>query len=246
MQKTDAAPCFSVTALTLFPEMFPSFLQYSLAGKALENNIWGLDTVNIRDFAEDRHKTVDDKPFGGGAGMVMRPDVLGKAIESVQQQHPETRLIYFSPRGAVLNQQKIRSLAEEKHLTLLCGRFEGIDQRIVEHYNIEEISLGDFVLSGGEVAALALVDACVRLLPGVITNKETLEEESFGDSEGGEYSGLLEYPHYTRPAIWCERAVPEVLLSGNHADINSWRLQKAEEITEERRKDLWKNRKSNV
>lgn len=242
MERNNAASCFKVTALTLFPEMFPGPLCYSLAGKALQKGIWNLEPVNIRDFAEDRHKTVDDKPFGGGAGMVMRPDVLGRAIESVKAAHPNTRLIYFSPRGSLLNQEKIRSLAGEEHLTLLCGRFEGIDQRIIEFYNAEEISLGDFVLSGGELAALALLDACVRLLPGVIINKETLGEESFGEDESDEYSGLLEYPHYTRPAIWQGLSVPEVLLSGNHADINNWRLRRAKEITEERRKDLWMKR----
>lgn len=246
MEKRDATPYLQVTALTLFPEMFPGSLGHSLAGKALAKGIWSLDTVNIRDFAADKHKTVDDKPFGGGAGMVMRPDSLGLAIEEVQRQHPHTRLIYPSPRGSVLNQNKVRMLADSGHITLLCGRFEGIDQRVIEFYNAEEISLGDFVLSGGEVAALALIDACVRLLPGVIIKKETLDEESFGDGKGGSYSGLLEYPHYTRPAIWHDMKVPEVLLSGNHADINNWRLQKAKEITQERRKDLWENYKSLV
>ncbi len=240
----NVMPCLQVSALTLFPEMFPGSLGYSLAGKALEDGIWQLDVVNIRDFAEDRHKTVDDKPFGGGAGMVMRPDVLGKAIESVKLRHPATRLMYFSPRGRVLNQQKVRELALERHVTLLCGRFEGVDQRIIDFYNVEEVSLGDFVLSGGEVAALALLDACIRLLPGVITNNETLVEESFGVAEESAYSGLLEYPHYTRPAVWKGLDVPEVLLSGNHAAINKWRVRQAEAITQERRKDLWEKRTS--
>lgn len=220
--------------------MFPGPLGVSLAGKALERGVWSLEAVNIRDFAEDRHKTVDDKPFGGGAGMVMRPDVLGKAIDAIRAKQPRTKLIYFSPRGAVLNQEKLQELVKEEHLTLLCGRFEGVDQRVLDHYAIEEISLGDFVLSGGEIAALALMDACVRLLPGVMNNSETLHEESFG--VGGEFSGLLEYPHYTRPAVWQGLAVPEVLLSGNHAEISRWRLCQAEQITQVRRKDLWARR----
>lgn len=230
-------PLWRVTALTLFPEIFPGPLGYSLAGKALEEGIWRLDTLNIRDFSVDKHKTVDDKPFGGGIGMVIRPDVLGGAIEAVLANHPHSKLVYMSPRGVVFNQRKAKELLNYPHLTILCGRFEGVDQRVIDAYNVEEISVGDFVLSGGEIAALTVMDCCVRLLPGVIGKKEALEEESFGDND--DFSGLLEYPHYTRPSAWGSFSVPEVLLSGHHSDIQKWRLRKAQELTEQRRKDLW-------
>ena len=226
------------TALTLFPEMFPGFLGHSLAGRALENGLWQLETVQIRDFALDKHQNVDDKPFGGGIGMVMRPDVLAGAIDHVLQSHPQTHLVYPSPRGIRFTQKEAKRLIASSHVTFLCGRFEGIDERVLEHYAIEEISLGDFVLSGGEVAALAMMDACVRLLPGVIQTEGATEEESFGDSSL--YDGLLEYPHYPRPASWQGMDVPEVLLSGNHAKIQAWRLQQAKQITQKRRPDLLK------
>lgn len=216
--------------LTIFPEMFPATLGHSLAGKALEKNIWELNVKNIRDYALGVHKTVDDKPFGGGAGMVMKPDVLGRAIDDTASN---THLIYMSPRGRLFNQR----IAEElitKDITIICGRFEGIDQRVIDKYDIDEISIGNFVLSGGEVAALTMLDACVRLLPDVVGGEGGVEEESFGK---GEYENLLEYPHYTRPAEWEGLKVPEVLLSGNHGEIEKWRLEQAKEATK-KRKDL--------
>lgn len=226
-----------VTALTLFPEMFPGCLGASLAGKALEEGIWQLDTVNIREYAYNKHGNVDDKSFGGGTGMVIRPDVLGSVLDNLLDKHPGTKLVYPSPRGQVFSQDKAHDLIKTPHITFLCGRFEGIDERIITHYNIEEISIGDYILSGGEPAALVMMDACVRLLPGVISKEEALEEESFRSNN--DFSGLLEYPHYTRPSVWREMEVPEVLLSGNHAEIKKWRLQQSQAITKIRRKDLW-------
>ncbi|WP_340148879.1 tRNA (guanosine(37)-N1)-methyltransferase TrmD [uncultured Sneathiella sp.] len=225
--------------LSLFPEMFPGPLGVSLAGKGLEEGAWGLKVSDIRDFAKGRHRAVDDSPFGGGAGMVMRPDVLGPAIDTALASAEEgTRVIYFSPRGRVMDQAFVRKLADEPGAIMVCGRFEGVDERVLETRNVEEVSLGDFILSGGEVAALALLDAVVRLLPGVTGNRESLEEESFAD-------GLLEYPHYTRPPVWEGRSVPEVLLSGHHEKIREWRQRQSEELTKDRRRDLWDRRKRN-
>jgi len=221
---------WQATILTLFPAMFPGPLGQSLAGKALEASIWSLETLDIRDFATDRHRTVDDLPFGGGPGMVMRADIVDTALAAITDR-PGPR-IYLSPRGRVLDQARVRELADGPGVVLVCGRFEGLDQRVIESRNLEEISLGDFVLSGGEPAALALLDACVRLLPGVVGAAETLDEESFEQ-------GLLEYPHYTRPQSWQGRAVPDVLLSGNHSKIRAWRQAQAEEATRTRRPDLW-------
>ena len=221
---------FHVTVLTLFPEVFPGPLGVSLAGKALKDGLWALETVDIRAFARDKHRTVDDSPFGGGAGMVMRPDVLDAAIAAGHR--PSSPLIYLTPRGALLDQRRARSLAAGSGVTLICGRYEGVDQRLLEARNVEEVSLGDFVLSGGEIAALALVDAVVRLLPGVVGKAESLEDESFE-------TGLLEYPHYTRPDVWQGREVPEVLRSGHHAKVAAWRRMMAEQITQVRRPDLW-------
>jgi tRNA (guanine37-N1)-methyltransferase len=218
------------TVLTIFPEMFPGPLGVSLAGKALGEGIWRLETVDIRDFARDKHRSVDDAPFGGGPGMVMRPDVVDAAIAGAGGCGP---LVYLSPRGRLLDQQRVRALAEGPGVRLLCGRFEGVDERVLEAREIEEVSLGDFVLSGGEPAAIALLDACVRVLPGVVGAAESLAEESFE-------RGLLEYPHFTRPQVWQERTVPEDLLSGHHERIRTWRLARAEEITRRRRPDLWR------
>ncbi|MCW2248443.1 tRNA (guanine37-N1)-methyltransferase [Azospirillum fermentarium] len=231
---------WSVRVLTLFPEMFPGVVGHSLAGKALENGVWSLETVDIRAFTRDKHRSVDDTPFGGGAGMVMRPDVLDAALTATcgLPGSPERgRVIYLSPRGRVLDQALVKELAAAPAVTLLCGRYEGVDQRLLDAHDVEEVSLGDFVLSGGEPAALVLIDAVVRLLPGVMGNVATTDEESFE-------RGLLEYPHYTRPAVWTdgqgvERAVPEVLLSGHHAKVHAWRLAEAERITQSRRPDLW-------
>ena len=216
--------------LTLFPEMFPGPLDYSLAGKALADGLWALDAVNIRDFATDRHSTVDDTPFGGGPGMVMRADVVDAAIEDAAIAGAP--LVYLTPRGTPLSQKIAAELADGPGVTLICGRYEGVDQRVLDARNVTEISLGDFVLSGGEPAALALLDACVRLLPGVMGAEASLEEESF-------VRGLLEYPHYTRPAEWCGRKVPDVLLSGHHQNICVWRMEQAKMITQARRPDLW-------
>ena len=217
------------TALTIFPGMFPGPLGHSPAGRALEDGIWRLETVDMRNFARDRRRTVDDSPFGGGAGMVMRAGVVSDAIDAAWDRR--SPLIHLSPRGAPLTQSKVRTLADGPGVTLLCGRFEGVDQRLLEAWVPEEVSIGDFVLSGGEPAALALLDACVRLLPGVVGTPTSLDEESFEE-------GLLEYPHYTRPPIWAGRRVPEVLLSGHRARIRAWRRARAEEITRARRPDL--------
>ncbi|MBI1208428.1 MAG: tRNA (guanosine(37)-N1)-methyltransferase TrmD [Azospirillum sp.] len=233
-------PIWTVQVLTLFPEMFPGPLGLSLAGKALENRVWAMETMDIRAFARDKHRSVDDTPFGGGPGMVMRPDVLDEALTAATggPENPDRgRVIYLSPRGRRLDQALVRELAAAARVTVLCGRYEGVDQRVVEAHALEEISLGDFVLSGGEPAAMALIDACVRLLPGVMGNSDTAGEESF---EGG----LLEYPHFTRPALWTDcqgqaRAVPEVLISGHHEKVRAWRQAEAERITRVRRPDLW-------
>ena len=222
---------FAVRVLTIFPGMFPGPLGDSLAGRALEDGLWSLETVDIRDFARDKHRSVDDTPFGGGAGMVMRPDVVGDALAAVARSG--TPLIYLSPRGRLLDQARVRALASGPGMSLLCGRFEGVDERVLEAHEIEELSLGDFVLSGGEPAAIALIDACVRLLPGVVGRSESLAEESFA-------GGLLEYPHYTRPREWRGRGVPEALLSGHHERIREWRIAAAEHATRERRPDLWR------
>jgi tRNA (guanine37-N1)-methyltransferase len=212
--------------------MFPGPLGESLAGRALEGGIWSLSAVDIRDFAADRHRTVDDTPFGGGAGMVLRPDVADAAIGSVADERP---LLVMTPRGAPLTQERVRRLAEGPGVRLLCGRYEGIDQRVIEKHGAEEVSIGDYVLSGGELAAMVLLDAVVRLLPGVMGAAESAEDESFS-------RGLLEYPHYTRPAEWQGRAVPPVLLSGNHAAVAAWRLAQSEAVTRARRPDLWARR----
>ncbi|MGD9638067.1 MAG: tRNA (guanosine(37)-N1)-methyltransferase TrmD [Alphaproteobacteria bacterium] len=216
--------------LTIFPEMFPGFLGQSLAGKALDKKIWELEVFNIRDYTFDKHRSVDDVPFGGGAGMLMKPEVLDSALSKVY--HNDGPLIYMSPRGKVLSQERVVELSKEKNITVLCGRFEGVDERILEKYDFEEVSVGDFVLSGGEPAALVMIDAVVRLLPGVMGKEESFLEESFA-------KGLLEYPQYTRPANWEGREVPEVLISGHHKKISEWQKQKAIEITKERRPDLW-------
>ena len=226
---------WTARVLTLFPEMFPGPLGQSLAGKALEGGLWSLETVDIRSFARDKHRSVDDTPFGGGPGMVMRPDVVDAAIGSIVDAggaDPGGRVLYLSPRGRLIEQALVRELAQGAGVNLLCGRYEGLDERVIEARGLEEVSLGDFVLSGGEPAAIALIDACVRLVPGVLGAEATLEEESFE-------RGLLEYPHYTRPAVWQGRPVPEVLISGHHERIRAWRLERAEEITRQRRPDLW-------
>ncbi len=226
------AEAFEATVLTLFPEMFPGPLGASLAGRALEAGLWRLDAVDIRSFATDRHRSVDDTPSGGGPGMVMRADVVAAAIDAVHPAGLPKPLIYLSPRGTPLTQARVRALAAGPGVTLLCGRFEGLDERVIEARGMEEVSLGDFVLSGGEPAALALLDAVVRLLPGVMGKEVSGAEESFE-------SGLLEYPHYTRPQIFEGREIPAVLTSGDHGRIAAWRRAMAEALTKERRPDLW-------
>jgi len=217
------------SVLTLFPAMFPGPLGQSLAGRAAENGIWSLDIHDIRDAATDRHRKVDDTPFGGGAGMVLRPDIIDRAIATVDDGRPT---IVLTPRGMPLTQARIRDLAAGPGVILLCGRFEGFDQRVIDARNLLEISIGDYVLSGGEPAAIVLLDACIRLLPGVMGAAESGDDESFSGH-------LLEYPHYTRPADWNGHAVPDILLSGNHAAIAAWRLAQAQAITRQRRPDLW-------
>jgi len=224
------------TVLTLFPEMFPGPLGLSLAGKALNDGTWALDPIDIRDFATDKHRSVDDTPAGGGAGMVMRADIAAAAIDAGSAKAaPGTPALYLSPRGTPLTQARAHALAQGPGVLLLCGRFEGVDQRVLEARDIEEISVGDYVLSGGELAAQVLIDACVRLLPGVAGNEVSLADESFT-------SGLLEYPHYTRPREWEGWAIPDVLLSGDHEKIAKWRREQAEALTKARRADLWEKR----
>lgn len=218
----------NVKILTIFPEIFPGFLGTSLTGRALKEGIWNLNAVNIRDYAFDKHGSVDDTPCGGGAGMIMRPDVLGNAID---HNYSGGKIIYMSPRGQALTQQKVHELSKEDNLTIICGRFEGIDERVLEEYNIEEISIGDYILTGGEQAAMIMLDAVVRLLPNVLGNAASTENESFE-------KGLLEYPQYTRPIEWKNRKVPEILLSGHHENVAKWQKEKALQITKERRPDL--------
>ena len=223
---------WTATAITLFPVMFPGPLGHSLAGRALEEDRWALETVDMRSFARDKHGSVDDAPFGGGLGMVLCADVVSAALQSVVARAPASPAIYLSPRGALLTQKRVAALAAGPGVTLICGRFEGIDERVLEAHEVEEISLGDYLLSGGEPAAICLIDACVRLLPGVVGEAHSLDDESFT-------AGLLEYPHYTRPEVWEGRAVPDTLLSGHHAKIRDWRRAEAERLTRERRPDLW-------
>ncbi|MDQ0997393.1 tRNA (guanine37-N1)-methyltransferase [Phyllobacterium ifriqiyense] len=225
---------FRATVLTLYPEMFPGPLGISLAGKALAEGAWSLETVQIRDYATDKHRMVDDTPAGGGAGMVMKPDVLGRAVDQVADERPK---LFMSPRGKPLTQARVRELAAGPGAILLCGRFEGVDERLIEGRNFEEVSIGDYILSGGETAAIVVLDAIVRLLPGVMGNALSGETESFE-------TGLLEHPHYTKPQEWEGRRIPDVLLSGNHGAIDKWRRAAAERLTRERRPDLWdkKNR----
>ncbi len=220
------------SVLTIYPAMFPGPLGHALAGRALTDGRWSLDVVDIRDFATDRHRSVDDTPAGGGPGMVMQPDVLAAAIDAARASGPDRPAILLTPRGRPLAQARVRELAAGPGVILLCGRFEGVDERVVEARGLEEASLGDFVLSGGEIGAIALLDACVRLLPGVMGAEGSGVEESFED-------GLLEYPHYTRPQDWEGRRVPDVLVSGDHGKVAAWRRAEAERATRERRPDLW-------
>jgi tRNA (guanine37-N1)-methyltransferase len=229
-------PPWRVTVVTLFPELFPGPLAASLAGDARKRGLWSLDTVALRDFGIGRHRQVDDTPAGGGAGMVLRPDVVAAALDAARAAAPDAPAIYLSPRGQVLTQPLVHELAAAPGLILLAGRFEGIDQRVIDARGLREVSIGDYVLSGGELAAMVLIDAVVRLLPGVVGKAASLTEESFE-------AGLLEYPHYTRPREWEGRVIPEVLLSGDHKRIAEWRRAEAERLTRERRPDMWARRK---
>ncbi len=229
-ERRAARGIWRATVLSVFPEMFPGPLACSLAGRGLTQGLWALDVLDIRGFARDKHRSVDDEPFGGGAGMVMRPDVVDEALAAVTARPGP--VVYLTPRGRLLDQATVRALAGGPGVTLLCGRYEGVDQRVLEARAVEEVSVGDYVLSGGEPAAIVLIDAVVRLLPGILGNLDSPGEESFE-------SGLLEYPQFTRPAEWQGRRVPEVLTSGHHEKIRRWRQSEAERITKERRPDLW-------
>ena len=234
----DLHGVWKATIITLFPEAFPGTLGLSLTGKALKEELWQLDTVDLRTFGIGKHRNVDDTPAGGGAGMVLRADVVGPAIDHARRgQRGNVPLIYLSPRGRPMDQQMMQDLARADGVTMICGRFEGLDERVIEHYGIQEVSLGDFVMTGGEIAAQALIDATVRLIPGVLGNTASTEEESFS-------SGLLEHPQYTRPAEWEGRPIPDTLMSGHHGEIAKWRREKSEEITQARRPDLWAKRKT--
>lgn len=221
------------TVLTLFPEMFPGPLGYSIMGNALEKGVWSLEAVDIRDYAEDKHRTVDEPGFGGGPGMVMRPDVVDRALSDhcSGDKKPDI-VLYLSPRGKPFTQDDAKQLANVKKVAMLCGRFEGIDQRVLDYWQVQEVSLGDFILAGGEIAAMAVIEASLRFVPGVVGTYESVEEESFSH-------GLLEAPHYTRPRVWNGMEVPDVLVSGHHGNIAKWRLSESKKITQERRKDLW-------
>ena len=222
--------------LTLYPDIYPGYLGYSLLGKALEKKIWELNIYNLRDFGEGKHKTVDDKPFGGGAGMIIKPDILGNAIEeTLIKNHDQQKLVYLSPKGKPFKQVDAEKFSQSNGVSILCGHFEGIDQRVIDIYEVEEISMGDYVLTGGEVASFAFLDAIIRLLPGVLGNEISIKDESFSDN-------LLEYPQYTKPQEYKNIKVPDVLLSGNHEKIAEWRREKSIEITEKNRPDLLKDK----
>ena len=225
---------WTARVFTLYPEIFPGPLNKGLYGRALAKKTWNLEVVNIRDSAEDKHKTVDDTPFGGGSGMLLKPDILGKSIDSNIKKGE--KIFYLSPRGKKFDQKFAKELSKEKTINLICGHFEGVDERILETRNIEEISIGDYILSGGETAAFVIIDSILRLIPGIIGNDQSIEEESFEN-------GLLEYPQYTKPQLWEEKNVPDVLLSGDHSKIKDWRLSQSEAITRHRRPDLWQKYK---
>jgi len=225
---------FLARIFTLYPDYFPGPLNKGLYGKAMERKMWDMETINIRDYAIDKHKTVDDTPYGGGFGMLIKPDVLAKALDA--KLKVDERIYYLSPKGKLFDQKLAKELSKEKTINLICGHFEGVDQRVIDSRNIIELSIGDFILSGGESAAFVVMDAVLRLLPGVIGNDNSIEEETFEN-------GLLEYPQYTKPQIWEKKSVPDVLLSGDHAKIKGWRLSQSEAITRDRRPDLWQKYK---
>ena len=227
---------FQVKVFTLYPDFFPGILSKGIYGRAIEKSLWNLDVINIRDYAKDKHKTVDDTPYGGGEGMVLKPDVVAKALD--QNLKKNEKIIYLTPKGKTFDQNKAKKFLNEKKINILCGHFEGIDQRVIESRGIEEISIGDYILSGGETAAYVILDSILRLVPGVLGNENSYKDESFEN-------GLLEYPQYTKPQIWEKTPVPEVLLSGDHSKIKDWRLSQSEAITRHRRPDLWQKYKKN-
>jgi len=227
---------FQVKIFTLYPDFFPGILSKGIYGRAIEKSLWNLDVINIRDYAKDKHKTVDDTPYGGGEGMVLKPDVVAKALD--QNLKKNEKIIYLTPKGKTFDQNKAKKFLNEKKINILCGHFEGIDQRVIESRGIEEISIGDYILSGGETAAYVILDSILRLVPGVLGNENSYKDESFEN-------GLLEYPQYTKPQIWEKTPVPEVLLSGDHSKIKDWRLSQSEAITRDRRPDLWQKYKKN-
>ena len=227
---------FLARIFTLYPDYFPGPLGKGLYGKAMEKKIWDIETVNIRDYTTDKHKTVDDTPYGGGLGMLIKPDVLAKALD--ENLKADDKIYYLSPKGKLFDQKLAKELSKEKKINLICGHFEGVDQRVIDSRNIVELSIGDFILSGGESAAFVVMDSILRLIPGVIGNDNSIDEETFEN-------GLLEYPQYTKPQIWEKKSVPDVLLSGDHAKIKDWRLSQSEAITRDRRPDLWQKYKKN-
>ena len=227
---------FQVKIFTLYPDFFPGILSKGIYGRAIEKSLWNLDVINIRDYAKDKHKTVDDTPYGGGEGMVLKPDVVAKALD--QNLKKNEKIIYLTPKGKTFDQNKAKKFLNEKKINILCGHFEGIDQRVIESRGIEEISIGDYILSGVETAAYVILDSILRLVPGVLGNENSYKDESFEN-------GLLEYPQYTKPQIWEKTPVPEVLLSGDHSKIKDWRLSQSEAITRHRRPDLWQKYKKN-
>ena len=227
---------FLARIFTLYPDYFPGPLGKGLYGKAMEKKIWDIETVNIRDYTTDKHKTVDDTPYGGGLGMLIKPDVLAKALD--EKLKANEKIYYLSPKGKLFDQKLAKELSKEKKINLICGHFEGVDQRVIDSRNIVELSIGDFILSGGESAAFVVMDAILRLIPGIIGNDNSIDEETFEN-------GLLEYPQYTKPQIWEKKSVPDVLLSGDHAKIKDWRLSQSEAITRDRRPDLWQKYKKN-
>lgn len=228
-----------VKIFTLFPNLFPGALGESLIGRALEDGIWSLEVVNIRDYAKDKHRTVDDTPYGGGPGMIMAPGVIADAIDD-RCDIKNTHFFYMSPKGRVLHQKMVKSILKHRKIAILCGRYEGVDQRVIDEYKMEEISIGDYVLTGGELPAMVFLDTCIRCIPGVVGDEKSLTEDSFGGVEKSDFDNLLEYPLYTKPAEWRKRKVPEILLSGHHAKIREWKLQKAGEITKRIRPELLK------
>ena len=227
---------FQVKIFTLYPDFFPGILSKGIYGRAIEKSLWNLDVINIRDYAKDKHKTVDDTPYGGGEGMVLKPEVVAKALD--QNLKKNEKIIYLTPKGKTFDQNKAKKFLNEKKINIICGHFEGIDQRVIESRGIEEISIGDYILSGGETAAYVILDSILRLVPGVLGNENSYKDESFEN-------GLLEYPQYTKPQIWEKTPVPEVLLSGDHSKIKDWRLSQSEAITRHRRPDLWQKYKKN-